>query len=267
MTDQTPVQIDHLDSAPEIAVVTLNRPAQKNAINGAIIDGLRNAAAQLQEDADTKTIILRGEGGFFSAGADLSTFKDIAGESDVNRVRRLTHKGTRLCAEWEALPQLTIAAIDGGAVGGGLGLAVACDWRVMGANAWVYVPEARLGLNYGWNTLPRLTRLIGPARTKTLSILGRRHTALQCEQWGLADVVASDNNAFETAVALAREVCTVPRLAAQLIKRSINATAHALSPATSYADMDDMIVCMTDPEGNEARQSLLADLQRKRAKR
>ena len=266
MTDQTPVRIEALSGAPEIAVVTLNRPTRKNAIDDAIIDGLMQAALRFHEDAETKAIVLRGEGGFFSAGADVSAFDGIAGETDVNRIRRSTHKGGRLCAAWESLPQLTIAAINGGAVGGGLALTLACDWRVMASDAWAYVPEARLGLIYGWNTIPRLTRLIGPARTKTLSILCRRHKAQECEKWGLVDAIAEDGSAEETAYALAREVCTIPTLAAQLIKRSTNASANALSAATSYADMDDMLVCMTDPEGNAARQAFLAGLQDKGGK-
>lgn len=266
MTDQSPVRIEYLNETAEVAVVTLNRPAQKNAITDEIILGLTEAARRFHDDAGTKVIILRGEGGFFSAGADVSTFSTIEGESDVNAVRRATHKGGRLCSEWESLPQLTIAAIDGGAVGGGLSLAMACDWRVMADDSWVYVPEARLGLIYGWNTVPRLTRLIGPARTKMLSILCRRHTAAECEKWGLADVVADDTTAYDAAIALARETCTIPRLAAQMIKRSTNTAANALSAATSYADMDDMLVCMTDPEGNAARERFISNLKGKGGK-
>ncbi|MCZ4287712.1 enoyl-CoA hydratase/isomerase family protein [Hoeflea alexandrii] len=263
MTAQKPVRIEHLPDAPEIAVVSLNRPAQKNAITDEMIDGLMEAASSFHEDSDTKVIVLRGEGGFFSAGADVSTFDAIENETDVNRVRRMTHKGGRLCTEWETLPQLTIASITGGAVGGGLALALASDWRVMAEDAWVYVPEARLGLIYGWNTVPRLTRLIGPARTKTLSILCRRHSAAECDKWGLTDKIAKGNDADKTAFELAREACSVPRLAAQLIKRSTNAASNALSASTSYADMDDMLVCMTDPEGNAARQAFIAGLKNK----
>jgi enoyl-CoA hydratase/carnithine racemase len=254
------VRIEEHAGNPAISVVRISRPAQRNAINDEVIDGLSEAAAALREDTSVKAVILVGDGGFFSAGADLSTFEAVRGEPDVNRVRRMIHKGGRLCTEWERLPQLTIAAIEGGAVGGGLALAAACDWRVIASNAWIYVPEAKLGLNYGWNTLPRLNSLIGPARTKLVSIMCRRHGAAECERWGLADMVTEPEGALAGAAALAEEACAVPRLAAQLIKRSVNAHANALSAAASYADMEDMLVCMTDDEGNKARQHLIGEL-------
>lgn len=257
LTCSQTVRVETHSDNPAIAVVRICRPAHRNAIDDEVIDGLRNVAAALHEDVSVRAVILTGEGSFFSAGADMTTFDFLGNEPDVNRVRRMSHKGSRLCAEWENLPQLTIAAIEGGAVGGGLGLAAACDWRAMASDAWVYVPEARLGLIYGWNTIPRLTSLIGPARTKLLSVLCRRHGAAECERWGLADLVTEPGAALAGAIALAEEGCAIPRLAAQLIKRSVNVNSNALSAATSYADMDEMLVCMTDAEGNQAREAMI----------
>ncbi len=239
-----------------VAILSINRPAQKNAISDGVISGLSAAVAELRNDVSVKAVILTGEGGFFSAGADLSLFDEIGEVSDVNVVARSLEGGGRLCTEIEKLPQPTIAAIEGGAVGGGLAMAVSCDWRVMASNAFAYVPEAKLGLNYGWNTLPRLNRLIGPARAKTLSILCRRHSAQECQSWGLADQVAEPGKALDAALKLAEEVCALPRLAVQMIKKSINGHATAFGENASFSDMDMMLVCMTDPEGTEAREAL-----------
>lgn len=251
------VRIERSQDNPALAVVSICRSKVRNAINDAVINGLLEAAEELRKDMSVQAVILTGEGGFFSAGADISTFGNIEDEKDVNLVRHSAYEGKRLCYEWENLPQLTIAAIEGGAVGGGLGLAVSCDWRVMASDAWAFVPETRIGLNYGWSTLPRLTSLIGPARTKTMSILCRRHPAAECESWGLADSVVPSGGALAGAVKLAEEALRVPRLAARIIKRSVNNTANALHAATSYADMDEMLVCMTDPEGNRAREDFI----------
>lgn len=254
------IRIERPADAPGVAIVRICRPEHRNAIDDTVIDGLREAAAELHEDVSVRAVILTGEGRFFSAGADISTFDDIEAEKDVNRIRRASYRGNRLCAEWESLPQLTIAAIEGGAVGGGLSLAASCDWRVMAADAWAYVPEARLGLIYGWNSIPRLNALIGPARAKLLSILCRRHGAAECEGWGLVDLVTEPGEALAGAIALAGEVCAIPRIAAQLIKRSVNVHSNALAASTSYADMDEMLVCMTDAEGNRSRQEAIRRL-------
>lgn len=144
--------------APGIALVTLQRQDKRNALNDALISALIDAAQTLRDDVSVKAIILTGGPDAFSAGADISTFEAIGQEPDVNRVRRMTDKGARMAELWQSMPAVTIAAVEGGAVGGGFGLALACDWRVFARNAFAYVPEVRLGLNYGWSTLPAWPR-------------------------------------------------------------------------------------------------------------
>lgn len=239
-----------------IAVVSLDRPERRNAMNGETIQALLQAFGDLRDDMDVRAVVLTGRGGFFSAGADHAIFDGVSSEPELNRTRRALAAGGRLCREIESLPQVTIAAIEGGAVGGGLGLAVSCDWRVMASDAYAYVPEVKLGLNYGWNTLPRLAALVGPARTKTMSILCQRHGAAECEAWGLADRVAGTGGALDGALDLARQVSELPQMAVQIIKRSVNSYATALSENTSHADMELMLVCMADAEGAAARMSL-----------
>lgn len=250
--------IDVRRSGPNdaIAIVAIDRAERRNALNGEVIQGLTQAFETLRDDVSCKAVILTGNGGFFCAGADLTTFDGVGAETDPNRTLRSLAAGGRLCHALETLPQITIAAVEGGAVGGGLGLAVSCDWRVMASDAFAYVPEVRLGLNYGWNTLPRLTRLVGPARTKTMSILCRRHGAAECHAWGLADTVTEPAGALAGALALAGEVCDLPRMAAQTVKRQVNGYATALAENVSFADMELMLVCMNDPEGTQARAAL-----------
>lgn len=238
-----------------IAIIAIDRAKSRNALSGDVISALSEAFAGLRDDTSCRAVILTGNGGFFSAGADLTTFDAINAETDLNRVLRSLAAGGRLCHEIENMPQITIAAIEGGAVGGGLGLAVSCDWRVMAANAFAYVPEVKLGLNYGWSTLPRLARLVGPARTKTMSILCRRHLAAECEAWGLADRVVEAGGALADAIALAKEICGLPRMAAQTVKRQVNTYATAFGENVGFADMELMLVCLADPEGAEAREA------------
>ena len=88
------------------------------------------------------------------------------------------------------MPQITIAAIEGLAVGAGVALAIACDWRVIARDAYLYVPEVRIGLNLQWGALPRLVSLVGPARAKRITILCERMGADQAASWGLVEEVA-----------------------------------------------------------------------------
>lgn len=253
--------------SPAIALVTMQRQEKLNALNDALITGLAEAAETLRDDAAVKAIVLTGGLRMFSAGADISTFETIDRETDVNRVRRMTQKGAQMAELWQSMPAVTIAAVEGGAVGGGLGLALACDWRVFANNAWAYVPEVRLGLNYGWGTLPRLAALAGPGRAKWISILCRRHGAQELADWGIAEHIAEAGAAAEAALALAREVAALPALAPQMIKQTVNAYSLALAKTSSYGDMDDMLVCMTDREGQAARAALTASITGKGEKR
>ncbi len=254
------------DEVPEVAIVRIAREEKLNALNDAVLAGLAEAVDLLRDDTSIKAIVLTGGRRVFSAGADVGTFDQLRGEADLNRVRRATQRGMRLCADWENLPQPTIAAIEGGAVGGGFGLALACDWRVMAQDAWCYVPEVKLGLNYGWGTLPRLTALAGPARAKWISVLCRRHPAAEMQAWGIADEIAASGEALAAALRLAREVAGMPALAAQLIKQSVNRYSSALHPLASHTDMDQMLLCLNDPEGVAARARTLDDIARKAKK-
>lgn len=248
------------DEKAEVAIVRIAREDKRNALNDAVLAGLADAANALRDDTSVKAIVLTGGRQIFSAGADVSTFHKFNNEPDLNRVRRMAHTGARLCADWENLPQLTIAAMEGGAIGGGLSIALACDWRVMARDAWCYVPEVMLGLNYGWGTLARLTALAGPARTKWMSLMCRRHPAAEMEEWGVANEVAPAGESLAAALQLAREVAGMPTLAAQLIKQSVNAHSSALHPLASHTDIDQMLLCLTDPEGKAARSRVLENL-------
>lgn len=246
------VQTRRLADAP-IAVVQLSREHRLNALDDALIGELASVAEQLRDDASLRAVVLTGGTRVFSAGADFTTFDKVKGEADVNRVRRMLARGGRMVEAWQSLPMLTVAAVEGGAVGGGFGLTLACDWRVFARDGYAYVPEARLGLNYGWGALPRLTALAGPARAKWIGVLCQRHAAAQLQEWGIADVVAEKGQALEAAIRLAREVAAFPTLPTQLIKRAVNAYSQALASAASYGDMEEMLVCMTDADGDLAR--------------
>ncbi|HRI17660.1 MAG TPA: enoyl-CoA hydratase/isomerase family protein, partial [Burkholderiaceae bacterium] len=177
--------MEHLSVIVEgrLALVRLQRPEARNALSLALMRALTQTARELAERTDIDAVVLTGNDVCFSAGLDLKDARTWADPalSLVER-RELAALGYRLCKAWEDLPQVTLAAIEGYAVGGGLALALACDWRVLAEDAFVSLPEIALGIPLTWGTIPRLVDLVGPAKAKRLTIL--------CERWAAADALA-----------------------------------------------------------------------------
>jgi enoyl-CoA hydratase/carnithine racemase len=163
------------------------------------------------------------------------------------RARRLVRSGAEMCAAWEKLRPMTIAVIHGAAIGGGLSLAVSCDFRVMAADAFVRAPEIELGINYSWNSLPRIGNLVGPARAKLIGALARRIDAETALAWGLCEAVTEPSReaAVDTALELAREIASKPRLAVQMAKESVN--RYFAAPNTVNLDQDQILLMARDP--------------------
>ena len=154
-----------------------------------------------------------------------------------------------MCAAWEALEQVTIAAIEGWCIGGGAALAVACDWRVTASDASIYVPELRLGMNMSWQSVPRFNHLIGPARTKQLLILAEPLAAPTALDWGLVDYLTEPGQSMARARALAAQVAAMPPVPVRMAKRLVNASATALDSAVSQMDADQFLLTQGMDDG------------------
>lgn len=226
-----------------IAVVRINRPQQRNALNVELIEQLHQTAIALGEETDIDAIVLGGSKNGFSAGADRKDPRIFEPDSAIYEHWRSTEHSAKSVEAWRRLPQPTIAAIEAFAVGGAFSFAMACDFRVMGRSAFVSIPEVDLGFNYGWNSIPQMINLVGPARTKRLVLLGERISAEDAERWGLVDYLAEDGKADDTALRLAEMLANKPKLSLQLSKKAINATAGAFADTASHADMAQILLC------------------------
>jgi enoyl-CoA hydratase/carnithine racemase len=232
-----------------VALVRFSRPDCRNALSLALIGELTAAARQVAGDDGVRAVVLAGGGGVFSAGLDLRDENwDPATPATTEEVRRRWQRGTEMCAAWEAVPQPTVAAIEGYAIGGGMVLALAFDWRVLGRGAFLTLPEIRIGLSLGWGALPRLTALLGPARAKRAAILCERITADRAETWGLVDDVAEDGGAEAAALAMAAAAAAMPVGPTRMAKATVNAVAHALLPLAAHRDGDQAALSLQAPE-------------------
>ena len=224
----------------EIAIVRFDRRESLNAFNQKLVRELTQVALGFHDDLETHAVVLAGAANAFSAGADLRDPEtwNIEALSDLEK-RHIFYGGVRLCRAWEEMPQLTVCAMERLAVGAGVAIALACDWRVLGRNAYLYVPETRIGLNLQWGALPRLVTLVGPARAKRVTLMQEKMGAEHALDWGLIDAIAEDGASVETALGMARTVLDqAPAVTVRLVKEAINATAGALHRATSFADAD-----------------------------
>ncbi len=238
--------------ADGIARVTLKRGDRFNALGRETLSALRDVAHALRSETSAHAVIVSGDP-VFSAGADLKDAglraRDTLSLLDKREVLRL---GPDMCDAWEALDQVTIAAIEGFCIGGGVALAVACDFRIMGASAYLRLPEVPLGMNMSWHTIPRLVALAGPARAKHLTLFGEKLGAADALAHGLADQVTADGGALAAAEALAAKAAALPPVAARIAKRAIVQAAAPLSSATSYADLDQYALASVTADHKEA---------------
>lgn len=247
-----------LEFEPRLAVVRLNRPAQRNALSRALMRELITVARGLADRVDIDVVLLTGSAVCFSAGADLKDANAWADDSlsTVER-REIASTGFKLCRAWEEMPQITIAAIEGYAVGGGFALSLACDWRVAAEDAFVSLPEIALGIPLTWGTIPRLTNLLGPAKAKRLTILCERFAAAEALSLGVVDYVAPNGGAMTKAREIAVQTLTKPAASVRMSKESVNAVATALNHASGYMAHDQIALAASSPESRAARAAAL----------
>ncbi|MCG6204327.1 enoyl-CoA hydratase/isomerase family protein [Rhodopseudomonas sp. HC1] len=223
-----------------VAVVRFDRRDGINALSPEAMRQLTEAARSFEDDGDTSVVVLTGGAKAFSAGFDL---KDAEGrgraEMDLGALRRHLKLGPRLTRAWQEMEQVTIAAIEGFCVGGGIALAVALDFRVMARDAHIRVPEIGLGMNMSWQSVPRMLHLMGPARTKQAVILADdRIGADEASAWGLVEHLAEPGQALAGAMALAEKVAAQPPMSVAMTKLTVNRLAHALDDLASHMDLD-----------------------------
>ncbi len=179
--------------------VVLNRPAKHNAINAAMWERIGSLTAELDADPSVRLVVFRGAGdAAFSAGADISEFREIYADPERARRQNAVIRDAQLAVEGMAKP--TLAVIQGACVGGGCGLALACDLRLAGARARFGITPSKLGLVYSLPDTRRLVALVGPSRAKDMLFSGRLLDAPEALAIGLVDRVL-DEGTLETSAA------------------------------------------------------------------
>ena len=207
-----------LETEGEIAVLTVNRPKALNALNDETFTELDSALKQLEDGGEVRVLIITGAEKAFVAGADISELM----KADSEGGRRISEKGTIIFKKLEDSDIVSIAAINGFALGGGCEFAMACDIRIASEKAKLGQPEVNLGVIPGYGGTQRLARLVGKGKAKELIFTGDMIKAEEALQLGLVEKVVPPENLMDEAKALAKKILSKGPVAVKIAKKCIN---------------------------------------------
>jgi enoyl-CoA hydratase len=233
-----PIRVDREEG--NVAVLVVDRPEKRNALDKATIEAFRAVLRELREDASIHALVVTGVEKSFVAGADIAEMRERRAEDALRAIN------ASLFRELEDFPRPVVAAINGFALGGGCELALACDIRIAAKSAKLGQPEVGLGIIPAAGGCYRLARVVGLGRAKELIFTGRIMTADEAHAIGLVEEVVPDGEARTRAVALAREISKQAPLAVRLAKSALNAFARGETPEVLLESSLQAILYETD---------------------
>lgn len=246
-----------LDVDGPVATLVLHRPRKLNALSARLLRELVLACRWIDDDApDVKVMVVRGAGRAFCAGFDLDDF--AGGTAAAGASRSVADLG-RLAAEaLTDVRPLTIAAVHGHCVGGGLVLVAACDLRLAADTARFSIPEVNLGIPLAWGGIPRLVREIGPALTKELVLTCRPFGADEALAIRFLNRVVPEAELADAAGRLAADLAAKPTFSLRVTKHQVNAVMEEIGSTRRNAiDADVLTAALADPESRAASRRYL----------
>ena len=201
--------------APGVALVRINRPEARNALNLEVRRLIAQHMAAYGDDKDVRCVVLTGNEKSFAAGADI---KEMANASSMDMVAR---RQDRLWRAIAACPKPVIAAVNGYALGGGCELAMTCDIIIAGESAKFGQPEVKIGIIPGGGGTQRLARAVGKYKAMRYLLTGDIFGAREAYEMGLVSEVVADAEVEKRAIAMAQQIAELPPLSIELVKESV----------------------------------------------
>jgi 2-(1,2-epoxy-1,2-dihydrophenyl)acetyl-CoA isomerase len=233
-----------------VATLTLNRPAQRNAIDQAMRDGIARCLESVQRDAGVRALVITGAGAAFGAGGDLRGI--AAAPPDAAAWRARMQESHRWLRTLITLDRPVIAAVDGPAYGAGFGLALAADVVVASPRARFCLSFMRLGLVPDFGALYTLPRIVGVQRAKELMLSAREVDADEALTLGIAMEIVAADRVLARAQAIAASLVGASPLAISLVKRALGAAPGAPLDTMLEIEADAQAICFTSPEHRDA---------------
>lgn len=227
-----------------VRTITLNRPAALNAMNTELVSALVDAFEAANADPDTRVIIFTGAGKAFCAGADL---KERRASVSPEQSRANTERIQQVTRAMVLDDRLIIGAINGWAVGGGFEWAIGCDLAIWAESAKAFFPEVEWGLFVTGGATAILPALVGPAKTKEMMLLGKRYSAAELHELGVAWRVVPDAQLMTEAREVANRIASLPERAVRDMKTVLNKATYADVETAMSLETDAAVRGSTDP--------------------
>jgi len=242
-----------LTEEAHIAILTLNRPEAMNSLTAETLYELRDITAYLRTRKNAWVVIVQGQGDHFSIGMDVEVIKGrIDQPKQANREYLL---GLQRCLDdFEALEKPTIAKLHGFCIGGGLILALCCDFRIASQRTIFSLPEVKLGIPVLWGT-QRLARVVGAGAAKEMILLGKRFNARAAQAYGLLHKVVPPDELDTTVAALADKFQRLPPRTVGIAKRIINSGYNLSMRDGQNLEIDALAALLDSPDLREAIES------------
>lgn len=244
------------DAEHAVVSIVLDRPDRLNALSRVLLGELIEACEWIDRQSTIKVVVVRGTGRAFSAGFDLADF--ASGDDSAASTRQTADLGRLATEALGELGPITIAALHGHCVGGGLVLASACDLRIAASDTRFSIPEVDLGIPLAWGGIPRLVRELGPAITKELVLTCRVFDADEAHRLRWLNQVVRADELEAAAFHLARDLAAKPTYALRTTKQQVNAVTEEMAgTGRNAADADSLVVAAGDPESQAAARAYL----------
>lgn len=234
-----------------VATIELARPDKRNAISAQMFAELGDATETAASDPGIRAVLVRGAGPAFCAGIDVTLLGQLAGTRGA-RLRSFIRMAQRPFLALAQMDKPSVAEVQGHALGAGFQLALACDLRVCAEDVRFAMLEVRFGLVPDLGGIHRLSRLIGPARTKELVWTGRAVERDEAERLGLANRVVPADTLAKEGEALAREVAASPPIPVSLTKSLIGRAAETSLETALERDGQAQATCIDTEDHREA---------------
>ncbi|MFA5364907.1 MAG: enoyl-CoA hydratase/isomerase family protein [Candidatus Bathyarchaeia archaeon] len=238
-----------------IAWIILNRPEKLNAITPAMLDELSNVLDKIETDPNTKAVIITGNSErSFSTGADLNELLKLT----PTTAAEFSRKGQQTFSKIETLPKPVIAGINGYALGGGLELALACDFRIVASFSVMGFPEIKRGILPAWGATQRLPLTVGLANAKRMIMLGTGISAKDALAMGLANKIVPNNKIRIESEDLALKLIEYPALAQKYVKQALAADTREGFEAGLQKETEYFVKLFSEKQTKQRIQDFLA---------